>query len=111
VSARESALLQSGLQPIDYLCSVYQNENEPTSVRVSAAQTVCQFIYPKLSSVDVNAASGQPLIVQVLRFSDAPELPALPPGGPVIEVLMAGSESDAVAAPAAAALDNEDDTT
>lgn len=36
------------------------------------AQTVASFVYPKLSSVDVNAHSDQPITVQVITFADVP---------------------------------------
>lgn len=52
IEARESALLRSGLSPLDFLITTFRNEAEPTSVRVDAARTVCQFIYPRLSSLD-----------------------------------------------------------
>jgi hypothetical protein len=70
VAAREAAVLKSGLSPLDYLVGVYRDESEPTATRVDAARTVCQYVYPRLQSVDVNGREGQPLIVQVLRFSD-----------------------------------------
>jgi hypothetical protein len=94
VAARDSALLQSRLSPIDYLCSVYQNENEPTNVRVEAARTICQYIYPKLQSVDVNGRA---------------DLPDERPPVPMIEMAAEGAVTDAVAAPVATALSDEDE--
>lgn len=70
--AHRIAILKSGLSPIDYLCSVYRDPNEPTNLRLDAARTVANFIYPRLSSVDLNSHNDQPLTVQILRFSDLP---------------------------------------
>jgi hypothetical protein len=109
--AREEACLRSGQSPIAYLTEVFRDPNEPTSVRVDAARTICQFIYPKLSAVDVNGHQGQPLVVQVLRFADLPDERELPPAGPMIEMAATASDSvviDVVAAPVAAALDDKD---
>jgi hypothetical protein len=113
VAAREEACLRTGQSPIAFLTEVFRNPTEPTSVRVSAAQTLCQYIYPKLSSVDVNGRDGQPLVVQVLRFSDLPDEREQPPAGPIIEIAATAGDSvviDVVAAPVAAALDDKDAT-
>jgi len=42
-------------------------------LRVDAAKSIIPYIYPKLSNVDVHSRDGQPLVVQILKFSaDAP---------------------------------------
>jgi hypothetical protein len=76
--------------------------------RVDAARTICQYIYPRPSSVDVNGHEGQSVVVQVLRFADLADEPKLPPAGPMIEMATENAVIDAVAAPVAAALDDED---
>ena len=68
--ARQSAILASGLSPLDYLVSVYRDENQPVNVRVDAAKSICGYVYPKLSSVDIGGRDEQPLVVQIIRFSD-----------------------------------------
>lgn len=60
------------MSPLDFLITTFRNEDEPTSVRVDAARTVCQFIYPRLQSVDLNGHDGAPLQVSIVRFSDVP---------------------------------------
>jgi hypothetical protein len=108
--AHRRAILASGLSPIDYLTSVYRDPGEPTSVRVDAARTVCAYVYPKLSSVDVNGREGQPLVVQVIRFGDnsVGEHRSQPPAIaslPVIDmasVAAEGAVTDAVVAPVVA---------
>lgn len=109
VAAREGACLRSGLSPIAYLCSVYQDEEQPANLRVEAARAVAQYVYPRVQPVDVNGAAGQPLVVNVLRF--APDLPdALPSGGrQIIEMRAGDAVTDVIVAPVAAALDDEDE--
>src|SRR5215469_12377155 len=63
-------ILHSGLAPADYLHRVMSDEGEPTHLRVDCAKALCNFVYPRMASVDVNSASGQPLVVNVLRFTD-----------------------------------------
>lgn len=70
--ARQSAVLASGLSPLDYLCGVFRDESEPTSIRVDAAKAVCAYVYPKLQALDVNATGGQPLNVTIVKFSELP---------------------------------------
>lgn len=86
------------MSPLDFLITTYRNEAEPINVRVSAAQTVCQFIYPRLTSVDLNAHNDQPTVVQIVRFSDMP----LAEQGqhadrPVIDVTPEGAVTGAIA--------------
>jgi hypothetical protein len=92
-------VLRSGLSPIDYMCRVFRDENEPTSARLDAAARVANFIYPRMSTVDVNSANGQPIVVQILRFSDAPVEPKqLGQGGQMIEMTVADAATEAVEA-------------
>ena len=103
-------VLRSGLSPIDYMCRVYRDENEPTSIRLEAAARVANFIYPRMSTVDVNSANGQPLVVQILRFSDAPVEPKqLGQGGSMIEMTAADAATEAVEAVAEVAIEATSD--
>jgi hypothetical protein len=104
-------VLRSGLSPVDFLCQTFRDPEQPMHLRVDAAKSIIPYIYPKLQSVDVNGRDGQPLVVQILRFADLPDEHALPPAGPMIEIAARAGDSvviDAVAAPVAAALDDED---
>jgi hypothetical protein len=70
--ARQSAILASGLSPLDYLVSVYRDEEQAVNVRVDAAKAVAGYCYPKLQALDLGSREGQPITVQVIRFSDLP---------------------------------------
>jgi hypothetical protein len=112
VAAREAAIFKSGQSPLDYLVSVYRDESEPTATRVDAARTVCQYVYPRLQSVDVNGRDGQPLVVQVIRFSDLAveeyrSTAIAPP--PMIEAeIVKATTSDALGVAEAVVRDEED---
>jgi len=75
--ARQSAILASGLSPLDYLVGVYRDESQAVGVRIDAAKAVASYCYPKLQSVDLGSREGQPLTVQIIKFADIPadELP------------------------------------
>ena len=75
-------------------------------LRVDAAKSIIPYIYPKLQSVDVNGRDGQPLIVQILRFAD--DLPDERQMPPMIE-MGENAVIDAVAAPVAVSLSDEDE--
>ena len=66
-------------------------------LRVDAAKSIIPYIYPKLSNVDVHSRDGQPLVVQILRFSaDAPAEPDMQLGVPIIEITAADAATGAV---------------
>jgi hypothetical protein len=62
----------SGLTPLDYLVSVYRDEDQMVNVRIDAAKAVAAYCYPKLQALDLGSREGQPLTVQIIRFSDLP---------------------------------------
>jgi hypothetical protein len=63
-------VLRSELPPIEFLCQIYRDPEAAPNLRLDAAKSVANFVYPKLSNVDINRNSAQPIIVQILRFSD-----------------------------------------
>lgn len=69
--AQQRAIMESGLSPIEYLARVYQDEREPTSIRVDAAKALCSYLYPKVQAQDINPDAAR-LNVTVIRFSDLP---------------------------------------
>lgn len=69
--AQQRAIMESGLSPIEYLAQVYQDEREPTSIRVDAAKALCGCLYPKVQAEDIDPHAGR-LNVTVIRFSDLP---------------------------------------
>jgi len=71
--ARQSAILASGLPPLDYLVSVYRDASQAVGVRVDAAKAVASYCYPKLQSANLGSREGQPLTARIIKFSDMPE--------------------------------------
>jgi hypothetical protein len=104
-------VLRSGLSPVDFLCQTFRDPEQPMHLRVDAAKSIIPYIYLKLSNVDINSRDGQPLVVQVLRFSaDAPVELNKRLGAPIIEMVTADGVTEVVTeivAPAVTA--NEDD--
>ena len=47
------AVRNSGLTPLDYLMSVYQDEKQDQKVRIEAAKAACPYIHPRLSAIQV----------------------------------------------------------
>ena len=59
--ARDKALAD-GITPLEYLESIYQDENADPKMRLEAAKSAASFVHPKLSSVDVtNHEPDQPV--------------------------------------------------
>jgi hypothetical protein len=69
--AQQRAIMEGGLSPIQYLAQVYQDEREPTSIRVDAAKALCGYLYPKVQAQDTDPDAAR-LSVTVIRFSDLP---------------------------------------
>lgn len=51
-AARQKAVKESGLTPLDYLLSVMRDETVPREERVDAANKAAPYVHPKLASVD-----------------------------------------------------------
>jgi hypothetical protein len=71
--ARQSAIIASGLSPLDYLVGVYRDEMQAVNVRIDAAKAVAAYCYPKLQAIDLGSREGQPLTVSIIKFSDLPD--------------------------------------
>ncbi|MEE4108454.1 MAG: hypothetical protein V2I24_03850 [Halieaceae bacterium] len=52
--AREKAITESGLSPLEYLIQVYRDEAEDTGKRLDAAKAAAPYLHPRLSSVQVS---------------------------------------------------------
>jgi hypothetical protein len=90
-------VLRSGLSPVDFLCQTFRDPEQPMHLRVDAAKSIIPYIYPKLSNVDVSSGDGQPLVVQILRFSaDAPAENKRLGHAPIIEMIAADAATEAV---------------
>jgi hypothetical protein len=69
-AARQAAIAESGMTPLDYMISVFRDENQPVNVRLDAARSAAGYVHPRLASVGIGNDGGQPIQVQILRFSD-----------------------------------------
>ena len=69
-AARQAAIAESGMTPLDYMISVFRDENQSVNVRLDAARSAANFVHPRLASVGIGNQDGGPIQVQVLRFSD-----------------------------------------
>lgn len=52
------AIKATGLTPLEYFASIYQDEEQTESTRLDAAKAAAPYIHPKLSSTEVNAKLG-----------------------------------------------------
>jgi hypothetical protein len=104
-------VLRFGLSPVDFLCQTFRDPEQPMHLRIDAAKSIIPYIYPKLSNVDINSREGQPLVVQVVRFSaDAPVEPNKRLGhAPIIEMTAADAATEAVEAVAMVAIEATSD--
>lgn len=44
---------ESGLTPLEYLLSVYQNDGNPESMRIDAAKAAAPYVHARLSNVEM----------------------------------------------------------
>ena len=66
----EEAALPPALAPLEFMLAVVRDENLPLEVRLNAARWSAPYCHHHKGQVDVNGIS-QPLVVQILRFSEA----------------------------------------
>ena len=55
------ALAETGLTPLEYLCSVFQDEKNELGIRVDAAKSAAPYIHPRLSAVTMSGDKNNPL--------------------------------------------------
>lgn len=48
----------SGMTPLEYLTSVYQDEERDESRRIDAAKAAAPYVHPRLAQIDMNARLG-----------------------------------------------------
>lgn len=58
---QEAAVKASGLTPLEYLTSVFQDENAPAAARIDAAKAAAPYVHAKLSSIEVAGPGGDPI--------------------------------------------------
>jgi hypothetical protein len=52
---------KSGMTPLEYLTSVYQDEGADESKRIDAAKAAAPYVHAKLNSVELTGKDGGPL--------------------------------------------------
>mgnify|MGYP007083491787 CR=1 FL=1 len=50
--ARQEAIAESGLTPLDYMIGIMRDEGKPEAVRFEAAKAAAPYVHPKLSTVE-----------------------------------------------------------
>jgi hypothetical protein len=68
----EAAALPLRLQPLELMLNVVNDVSLPLEVRLNAARWSAPYVHHHKGQVDINGMS-QPLVVQILRFSEASE--------------------------------------
>lgn len=58
-------LIADGLMPIDYLADIMRDDKKDDHVRIDAAKAICPYLYPKLSSVVLQADGEIELIHKI----------------------------------------------
>ena len=59
-------------RPLQFLLAVVADESQPIGTRIAAATSALPYTNHRLGLIDTNGIS-QPLVVQILRFSEASE--------------------------------------
>lgn len=54
-AARQQAVADSGMTPLDYLLSVMRDTSQDVTVRLNAARSAAPYVHPKLATVEVRA--------------------------------------------------------
>lgn len=60
-AAREQAIADSGLTPLDYMLQVMRDVGADDARRLDAAKAAAPFVHPKLSSVEMAGPNGGPV--------------------------------------------------
>lgn len=61
--AREKAVAESGLTPLEYMLKVFRNTREDKDRRLDAAKAAAPYVHPKLSSIVHKGDPKQPVAV------------------------------------------------
>lgn len=79
------AIEASGLTPLEYLTSVYQDTNADESKRIDAAKAAAPYVHPKLATTTLQGPEGGPVQVAAVdaewRIID-PSAPDSPEASP-----------------------------
>ena len=55
------AIIASGMTPLEYLTSVYQDPGADEAKRIDAAKAAAPYVHAKLSSVEMSGPDGKPI--------------------------------------------------
>lgn len=60
-AARQKAVTESGLTPLDYMLSIMRDEKMTTESRFEAAKAAAPYVHPKLANVEHSGPNGGPI--------------------------------------------------
>ena len=66
-AARQSAIVASGLTPLEFLLRLMRDEENPIIVRLDAAKHAAPYVHPRLTSMDVSGTLEVPGLTEALR--------------------------------------------
>ena len=55
------AIIESGLTPLDYLTSVYQDPSQDEAKRIDAAKAAAPYVHAKLQTTTLQGPNGSPI--------------------------------------------------
>lgn len=61
----QDAAKASGIMPLEYLLSVMRSEDATMGMRMTAAQAAAPYVHAKLSSIELAAPGGAPLLTGI----------------------------------------------
>ena len=59
-AAREAAIRESGLSPLDFMLSIMRNEANDIALRFDAAKVAAPYVHPRLASIDPDNRNPKP---------------------------------------------------
>jgi len=60
-AARQKAVTESGLTPLDYMLSIMRDKQMTTESRFEAAKAAAPYVHPKLANVEHSGPNGGPI--------------------------------------------------
>jgi hypothetical protein len=58
------AIKATGMTPLEYLTSVYQNETVDEAKRIDAAKAAAPYVHARLSATEISGPDGGPIPIQ-----------------------------------------------
>src|SRR5690348_9969197 len=66
-AAREKAIAESGLTPLEYMLGVMRDEQATRDVRLDAAAKAAPYVHPKLASIVHKGDAKKPVVVATMN--------------------------------------------